>query len=93
MTGHGGLLARLEAQGGLDGLEDGLRLHDHTAATPVGHVVSCVVLVVGMIADVVDSHRDASVLLCPQENATAKVGLEHLWQEGEDVKVHERILA
>jgi hypothetical protein len=51
------------------------------------------VLVVGVIADIMDVDRDQSALACTQDDAAFKIWGKYFGQEGEDLELHELILA
>jgi hypothetical protein len=78
---------------GADGLEDPgdrLDLHDHAGPAAVGVIVGHPVPVRGPGADVVGLDPDEPPVLRFLQQAAPEKGLEHLREDGQDVKAHLR---
>ena len=72
----------------LDGLEQGLGLHEHPGAASESVVVDRPVAVVGMVADVDEAYADGAAPPRPCGYTVVERAGEHLWKEGQDVETH-----
>ena len=82
-----------QSQNRFDRFEDRFRFHDHAAAAAIRRIVCHVVLVVCVIADIMYVDRDQSALACTQHDTTFKIWGKYFGQEGEDLELHNLILA
>jgi hypothetical protein len=67
--------------------------HHHPAPTAVGHVIGGVMFVARPVTDVVQAYIDQSALAGALKNTGFKIGGEDFRQEGEDLELHDWILA
>ena len=71
-----------------DAAVDGLTLHDHAGASPVGIIVDATPFVERIVAQVVEVYLGQTFLLGPGQYRFVDEALEHLGQHGDDVYAH-----
>ncbi len=80
-----------ECLDGFDAVEDGLAHDEHSRATTEGLVVHLFVFSGSEVAEVMEADIDERLTDGPFEMSLAKIALEHLWEQCEDIELDGRL--